>query len=57
MIVYTILGVIIGGIVAWFISFFRLQKKYAEQIARIQASYLSQCTELEKKAGGSEARI
>ncbi len=57
MIVYTILGVIIGGIVAWFIASFRLQKKYAEQIAGIQASYLSRCTELEKKAGGSEARI
>jgi DNA recombination protein RmuC len=57
MIVLTILGLSIGGIVAWFIASFRLQKKYAEQIAGIQASYLSQCTELEKKAGVSEARI
>jgi DNA recombination protein RmuC len=57
IIVYAILGLIVGGVVAWFIASFRLQKKYAEQLAGIQASYVSQCTELEKKAGGSEARI
>jgi DNA recombination protein RmuC len=51
------LGLTIGAAVAWFIASFRLQKQYTEQLAGIQASYLSQCNELEKNAGGSEARI
>jgi DNA recombination protein RmuC len=57
MIAYIVLGVIIGGIGAWFIASFRLQKRGAEHIAEIQSSHANQVTELEKRAGGSEARI
>jgi DNA recombination protein RmuC len=57
MIAYIVLGVIIGGIGAWFIASFRLQKRGAEHIAEIQSSHANQITELEKRAGGSEARI
>ena len=57
MIAYIVLGIIIGGIGAWFIASFRLQKRGAEHIAEIQSSHANQITELEKRAGGSEARI
>jgi DNA recombination protein RmuC len=57
MLLYIILGIIIGGIIVWFINAFLLKKKYTEQIAGIQASSVSQCAELEKKDAGSEARI
>jgi DNA recombination protein RmuC len=57
MIVYIILGLILGGICAWFIASFRLQKRCAEQIAGIQSSYSNQITEVERRVGGSEARV
>jgi DNA recombination protein RmuC len=43
---YIILGVIIGGVVVWFIASSRQQRKYLEQV-----------TVLEKRASGAEARI
>lgn len=57
MIVYIILGLILGGICAWFIASFRLQRRCAEQIAGIQSSYSNQITEVERRVGGSEARV
>ena len=57
MIAYAVFGVLIGGVCAWLITSARLQKKYAEQIAVVQSSYSKQITELEKRAGGFEARV
>lgn len=42
---YAIVGAIIGGIIAWFIASFRLQRDYAEKISII-----------EKRASSAEAR-
>ncbi len=53
IIVFLILSFIIGGLVAWFLARARLQEK----LANLQASYLNQITELEKRASGAEARI
>lgn len=53
IIVFLILSFIIGGLVAWFLARTRLQEK----LANLQASYLNQITELEKRASGAEARI
>jgi DNA recombination protein RmuC len=52
-----LLGLIIGGIGAWFVASSQRQKKNAEQIAAIQASHANQITELEKRASGAEAII
>jgi DNA recombination protein RmuC len=54
---YIILGLIIGGITAWFLARARLQGIYTKKIADLQASYSNQLTELEKRASGAEARI
>ena len=57
IIAYILLGVIIGGISAWFISSSREQKRYAEQKATIQSSHSNQITELEKRASRAEATV
>lgn len=57
IIAYILLGVIIGGISAWFISSSREQKRYAEQKATIQSSHSNQITELEKRASRAEAMV
>ena len=57
VIIYIIIGIIIGGIGAWFVASSHRQKKNAEQIAAIQASHANQITELEKRASGAEAII
>jgi DNA recombination protein RmuC len=57
IIIYLILGMVIGGIAAWLIASSRQQKKYAEQMAEIQSSHANQITETEKRASGAEARL
>jgi DNA recombination protein RmuC len=56
-IVYTCIGLLIGGLAAWFLARARLRGTYIKQTADLQASYSRQVTELEKRASGAEARI
>ena len=57
LIVYIILGILIGGLVVWFLAKARLQGLYAKQIGDLQVSYSNQITDLEKRASGAEARV
>jgi DNA recombination protein RmuC len=57
MILSVIIGIVIGGISAWFICSFIQQKKQAEVIAGLQSSYAVEIAELREKASGAEARI
>jgi len=57
LIAYIVLGVIIGGLVVWFLAKSRFQGVYTKQIADLQVSYSNQITDLEKRASGAEARI
>jgi len=57
LIVYIVLGIIIGGLVVWFLAKSRFQGVYTKQIADLQVSYSNQITDLEKRASGAEARI
>ncbi|MEW6571448.1 MAG: DNA recombination protein RmuC [Nitrospirota bacterium] len=56
-ILLIILGIVIGGVTAWFLAKARQQGMYTKQIAEIQFSCANQITELEKRASGAEARI
>ena len=56
-IAYIILGVIIGGLVAWFWAKTRFQEIYTKQITDLHFSHSNQINELEKRASGAEARI
>jgi len=57
LIAYIILGIVVGGLVIWFLAKSRFQGLYTKQIADLQVSYLNQVTDLEKRASGAEARI
>jgi DNA recombination protein RmuC len=57
LIAYVTLGIVIGGLVVWFLAKSRFQGIYTKQIADLQVSYLNQVTGLEKRASGAEARI
>jgi DNA recombination protein RmuC len=54
---YMIIGILLGGISVWFIASSLQQKKYMGQIAGLQSSYTNQIAELREKASGAEARI
>lgn len=54
---YVIIGILLGGISVWFIASSLQQKKYMGQIAGLQSSYTNQIAELREKASGAEARI
>ncbi len=54
---YVIIGILLGGISGWFIASSLQQKKYMGQIAGLQSSYTNQIAELREKASGAEARI
>jgi len=56
-IAYIIIGIVIGGIVAWGLTKSRLQEIYARDKSELQSSCSNQITELEKRASGAEARI
>jgi DNA recombination protein RmuC len=56
-IAYIIIGIVIGGIVAWVLTKTRLQEIYAKDKSELQSSCSNQITELEKRASGAEARI
>lgn len=59
--IYIILGLIIGlfigGLIAWFMARTRFQESYTKQITDLQTSYANQITDLEKRSSGAEARI
>jgi DNA recombination protein RmuC len=57
MILSAIIGIIIGGISAWFIASSHLQRKQMEQITGMQTSHAGDMAELREKASGAEARI
>lgn len=57
IVLYIILGITIGGIVAWLIASSVQQKKYIGQIDDIKISRSNLAMELEKRAGGAEARV
>jgi DNA recombination protein RmuC len=57
LIAYVIFGILIGGLVIWFLAKARLQGLYAKQIGDLQVSYSNQITDLEKRASGAEARV
>jgi DNA recombination protein RmuC len=57
IILYLIIGVLIGGGSAWFIASSIRQKKHTEIIAGLQSSYANEITQLREKASGAEARI
>jgi len=57
IILFVIIGILIGGISVWFIASSLQQKKYMGQIAELQSSYSNQIAELREKASGAEARI
>ena len=52
-----IIGIVLGGISAWFIASSRLQRKHIEQNAGMQSSYAREIAELQAKSSGAEARI
>ena len=54
---FLIIGIVVGGLVVWFLAKSRVQGLYTKQIADLQVSYLTQVTDLEKRASGAEARI
>ena len=54
---YVIIGILLGGVSVWFIASSLQQKKYMGQIAGLQSSYTNQIAELREKASGAEARI
>src|SRR4030042_2909916 len=57
IIIYIILGVVLGGIVAWFLAKERLHRTFTKQLTDLQISYSNQITELEKRASGAEAVV
>ena len=57
LIVYIILGILIGGLVVWLLAKARFQGIYTKQISDLQISYSNQITDLEKRASGAEARV
>jgi DNA recombination protein RmuC len=54
---YVIIGILLGGVSVWFIASSLQKKKYMGQIAGLQSSYTNQIAELREKASGAEARI
>lgn len=50
-IVFLIIGLVIGGVVAWFAA----SSRHSKQIAEVQMSYSNQITELDGKAKSAEA--
>jgi DNA recombination protein RmuC len=54
---YSITGIIIGGIIAWFFAKSRLQKNYSKELADLQVSYSNQIGQLEARARSSEAVV
>jgi len=57
LIAYIVLGIVIGGVVVWFLAKARFQGMYTKQMADMQVSYSGQITDLEKRASGAEARV
>jgi DNA recombination protein RmuC len=57
LIVYICIGLLAGGLTAWFLARARFQGSCTKQITDLQSSYSHQITDLEKQASGSEARI
>ena len=57
IIIYIILGALLGGIVAWFLAKERLHRTFTKQLTDLQISYSNQITELEKRASGAEAVV
>ncbi|WP_203472779.1 DNA recombination protein RmuC [Dissulfurispira thermophila] len=54
---FLIIGLLIGGIVAWFIAKSRLKGEHSQQIYQIHADYSRQLTEIEGRAKGAEAVV
>jgi DNA recombination protein RmuC len=54
---HIILGIIIGGVIIWFLAKAHFQGVCAKQAGDLQVSYSGQITELEKCASGAEARV
>jgi len=57
LIVYIILGLIIGGLVAWFVAKSRFQGIHSKQIADLQMNFSNQLAETEGKAKYAEAQV
>ena len=57
LIVYIILGLIIGGLVAWFFAKSRFQGIHSKQIADLQMNFSNQLAETEGKAKYAEAQV
>ena len=54
---YIILGLIIGGLVAWFFAKSRFQGIHSKQIADLQMNFSNQLAETEGKAKYAEAQV
>ena len=56
-IIYILIGIIIGGGIAWFLARTRLQDIYSKQIADIQMEHANKVADVEGKARSAEAVV
>lgn len=56
-IAYIIIGLIIGGVLTWFVAASRLKGVYAKQLAELQAGYSTQMAATEGRAQYAEAQV
>lgn len=56
-IIFFVIGLVIGGVVAWFIALSRLRGVFSQQISQVQTDYLRQISEIEGRAKGAEAVV
>jgi DNA recombination protein RmuC len=57
LILYIILGIVIGGLVTWFLARARFEGIYTKQIADLQMGFSAQLADVEGKAKYSEAQV
>lgn len=55
--IYLIVGLLVGGIITWFIVKSRLHSEYSQKISTIQSDHLTKYAEIEGRAKSAEALI
>ncbi len=55
--IYLIVGLLVGGIITWFIVKSRLHSEYSQKISNIQSDHLIKYAEIEGRAKSAEALI
>ncbi len=56
-IIFLVVGLIIGGIAAWFVAKSRLQGDYSRKISQVQSDYSRQISDIEGRAKSAEAVV